>query len=104
MDSSIKLKIREDNDLFRSEMAEELGSVLMSEEVMKSPLKKDIIYHVMDFEFEDETDAEHRYGVFELDNKSIYFKIDYFGQDFVSPKNPYEDNDFKRILSIGILD
>ena len=36
MDSSIKLKIREDNDLFRSEMAEELGAVLMSEEVIKS--------------------------------------------------------------------
>ena len=104
MDSSIKLKIREDNDLFRSEMAEELGAILMSEEVIKSPLKKDIIYHVMDFEFEGESDDEHRYGVFELDNKNIYFQIDYFGKDFVSPKNPYEESDFKRVLSIGILD
>ena len=102
MDSSIKLKIREDNDLFRSEMAEELGAILMSEEVIKSPLKKDIIYHVMDFEFE--SDDEHRYGVFELDNKNIYFQIDYFDKDFISQKNPYEENDFKRVLSIGILD
>ena len=102
MDSSIKLKIREDNDLFRSEMAEELGAILMSEEVIKSPLKKDIIYHVMDFEFE--SDDEHRYGVFELDNKNIYFQIDYFDNDLISPKNPYEESDFKRVLSIGILD
>ena len=102
MDSSIRLKIREDNDLFRSEMAEELGTILMSEEVMKSPLKKDIIYQVMDFEFE--SDDEHRYGVFELDNKNIYFQIDYFDKDFISQRNPYEESDFKRVLSIGILD
>ena len=104
MDSSIKLQIREDNDLFRSEMAEELGAILLSEEVIKSPLKKDIIYQVMDFEFEDGLDDEHRYGTFELDEKSFYFQIDYYARDLLSQKNPYEDNDFKRILSIGVID
>ena len=105
MDSSTKLKIRENNDLFRSEMTEQLGIILLGEEVKQSPQKKEIIYQVMDFEFDDELgqDKEHRYGVVRLDEKKFYFKIDYFDQDLLSPKNPYEDHDFTRVLSIGII-
>jgi hypothetical protein len=104
MDEKRKLQIQEDNDLFRSEMDEELGTILLGQNVHQSPQKKDIIYHVMDYSFGDDLeDNDHRYGVFELNHKSFYFQIDYLDLNLLDPKNPYENDDFIRVLSINQL-
>lgn len=97
-------EIARGNDELRQKLApSRFAKVVMTSEIHASAHLDEILEAVRSFDkFTEDNDpyGEHDMGIMDVRGKSVMFKIDYYDTALEYGEDPYESEDFVRVLTI----
>lgn len=101
-------RIRELNDLLRTTWL--TGKVFMTEGIrgLSLPLQSRIAEQVQtfcDFTRDNDPHGEHDFGAFSIENRKVFWKIDYYAPDMMhGSDDPSDTSKTKRVLTIMLAE